>query len=115
MLFNISGTIQPKEDKSIINTPWTAMTRRHRHITLNRYHRSLIHHWPHGDTLSLVRNILRKLRRQCSALNNIDDIILHHYGPPSNIYTERMMLNFSHQCSIIYALRYSDLKGPIVE
>ena len=25
------------------------------------------------------------------------------------------MLNFSRQCSIIYALRYSDLKGPFVE
>ena len=26
----------------------------------------------------------------------------------TNIYTERTMLNFSRQCSIIYALRYSD-------
>ena len=57
--FNISGTIQPKEDKSIIITPCTEITRRHTHITLNRYHRSLTHHWPHGDTVSLVRNILR--------------------------------------------------------
>ena len=57
--FNISGTIQPQEDKSIVITPWTEITRRHTNITLNRYHRSLIHHWPHGDTVSLVRNILR--------------------------------------------------------
>ena len=54
--FNISGTIQPKEDKSIIITPWTEITRTtHKHITLNRYHRSLIHHWPHGDTVSMLR------------------------------------------------------------
>ena len=24
----------------------------HKHITLNRYHRSLIHHWPHCDCIS---------------------------------------------------------------
>ena len=30
--FNISGTIQPKEDKSIIITPWTEITRRHTNI-----------------------------------------------------------------------------------
>ena len=30
--FNISGTIQPKEDKSIVITPWTEITRRHTNI-----------------------------------------------------------------------------------
>ena len=32
ILFNISGTIQAKEDKSIIITPWTEITRRHTNI-----------------------------------------------------------------------------------
>ena len=32
VFFNISGTIQPKEDKSIVITPWTEITRRHTNI-----------------------------------------------------------------------------------
>ena len=32
MLFNISGTIQPKEDKSIIIARWSEITRRHTNI-----------------------------------------------------------------------------------
>ena len=32
MVFSISGAIQPKEDKSIIITPWTENTRRHTNI-----------------------------------------------------------------------------------
>ena len=32
LCFNISGMIQPKEDKSIIITPWTEITRGHTNI-----------------------------------------------------------------------------------
>ena len=110
MLFNISFVDQGRQIYYNHSLDWDYKTT-HTHITLNRYHRSLIHHWPHGDTVSLVRNIYTPLaeRRQGSALNNIDDIILHHYGLLSNIYNERTMLNFSRQCRIIYGLRYSDL------
>ena len=30
--FNISGMIQPKEEKSIVITPWTEITRRHTNV-----------------------------------------------------------------------------------